>query len=593
MSDEENVAIAARKYALQNAVQYGGKAQDGKVISKLLGEKPELRKMAKEITPQIKAVVAEVNAMSLEEQKKELESKWPELLERQVKEKRTGLPPLKNVEGKVVMRFAPGPSGPLHLGHTRAAILNDEYTKMYNGKLILRIEDTDPQRINPQAYTMIPEDLKWLGVDWHETVIQSDRFNIYYEYAEKLVKMGYAYVCDCKLDEWRAMKVKKQSCPHRDLPPDEQMKHFLMMFDGTYKAGQASLVIKTDMQDPNPALRDWIALRIVEHPHPRTEFRYRVYPLMNFSVAIDDHLLGMTHTLRGKDHLNNTYRQYYIFDYFGWKRPEYIHYGRVKIVGTELSKRKIEEGIRTGLYTGYNDPRLGTLKAIAMRGISPEAIRKYWVAAGTKEVDLEFSWKTLFAYDTDIQDMSAKRYFYVWEPKEITLEGVEHIDSHAPFHPNKPELGNRVIKLSSKGGHGIKLVITSEDFANLSKGMKVRLKDLCNFEYEGGGLAKYIGNDLAIVKAGAKIIHWAPVDGIRTNVRLPDGELLQGIAEPLLDNEDGKVVQFERFGFTRVERAHGEMIGYYSHGGWYDQRMERKKREEVSREPEEEEEELD
>jgi len=592
VADEINIEEIARKYALQNAVQYGGKAQDGKVIAKVLAEKPELRRMAKEIIQSIKEVVSKVNSMSVEEQKKELETKWPELLEKHVKAKRVGLPELKNVTGKVVMRFAPGPSGPLHIGHTRAAILNDEYTKMYNGKLILRIEDTDPERVHPKAYEMIPEDLTWLGVNWHETVIQSDRFELYYDYAEKLIKMGHAYVCDCKVEDWRALKIKKMPCPHRARPPEEQIERFKMMFDGTYKAGQASVVIKTNIEDPNPALRDWVALRIVEHPHPRTGTKYRVYPLMNFSVAIDDHELGMTHTLRGKDHLNNTYRQYYIFDYFGWERPEYIHYGRVKIIGTELSKRKIDEGVKSGKYTGYDDPRLGTLKALAKRGISPEAIRKYWVAAGTKEVDLEFSWKTLYAFDTEIQDPNAKRYFFVWEPKEISIEGISHIESHAPYHPMQPRLGNRVIKLDAKEGR-IKLLITSEDYAQLSNGTKVRLKDLCNIEYLGDGHAKYIGNDLSIIKSGAKIIHWVPIDGIKTKVRLPDGDVISGISEPLVLNEHDKVVQFERFGFTRVEKTDNEITAYYSHGGWYDQRIERKKCEGDTGESIEDEEELD
>ncbi|MGD1060138.1 MAG: glutamate--tRNA ligase family protein, partial [Methanomassiliicoccales archaeon] len=289
----EDIEGVVRKYALQNAVLYGGKANPKAVSGKVLAEEPALRSRAKEIIPMIEAIVDKVNSIPPEEQRKELEGIDASLLKREVKEKVHALPDLPWVEiGKVVMRFAPGPSGPLHLGHTRVAILNDEYCRRYDGCFIDRIEDTNPDKIDPDAYDMIPEDLEWLGVKVGKTVVQSERFELYYDMARQLIEMGKAYVCTCPADEWRALKEQKRTCPHRDLPPNVQMDQWEKMLAGAYEEEKAVLVVKTDLDHPNPAIRDFVGLRIVTStPHPRTGTRYCVYPMMNFSVAVDDHFL--------------------------------------------------------------------------------------------------------------------------------------------------------------------------------------------------------------------------------------------------------------------------------------------------------------
>ncbi len=315
-----------KKYALQNAVLYGGKASPKAVVGKVLAEEPELRRRAKEVNILADEVVRSVNALTPEDQREMLAAIDASLLKREKVERAHPLPPLPKAErGKVVMRFAPGPSGPLHIGHTRVAILNDEYVKMYDGKFVNRIEDTNPEKIDPEAYRTIPEDLEWLGVKVHETVIQTDRLELYYEVARKLIDMGQAYVCTCPVEDWRRLKEESRPCPHRNLAKEVQHEEFDRMLAGAYEEEQAVLVVKTDLSHPNPAIRDFVGFRIVRSvPHPRTGTKYCVYPMMNFSVAVDDHYLGLTHVLRGKDHLNNTYRQEYIFKYLGWEKPWYL-----------------------------------------------------------------------------------------------------------------------------------------------------------------------------------------------------------------------------------------------------------------------------
>lgn len=547
-----------RKYALQNAVFYDGKATVGAVLGKVMAENPDMRPRAKEVAAVAKTIVAEVNSLGPEEQRRALEEVAPELLVRESRPKDFELPELKGAAGGVRMRVAPNPSGPLHLGHSRMAILNDEYVKRYGGVCINRFEDTDPARIDPAAYDSIPADLEWLGVTIHETIVQSERFETYYRIARELLEAGHAYVCTCRPDDWRELKTQKKPCPHRDVAMSDQLLKYDSMFDGAYGPEEASLVVKTDLQHPNPALRDFVALRIDDTPHARTGTRYRVYPLMNLSVAVDDHELGLTHILRGKDHLNNTYRQEYIFDYMGWSKPEYIHYGRVSIEDAQLSTSKMAAGIADGRYSGWDDPQLGTLAALRRRGIVPEAIRRYWVETGIKEVDIEFSWKTLYSFNRDIVDDSAGRYFFVDDPVRFQLVDFPDLTARAPLHPAHAERGTRDISVSS----GSAIFLSRSDVSQGHK--RLRLKDLCNVELSGDAL-RYIGNDMSVLKEGVSIVHWAPQDSVAAEVLMPDGEDRKGVAERDLASAEGSVVQLERFGFVRVEESSPAIRCVFAH----------------------------
>ena len=538
-----------RKYALQNALQFEGKATLGSVMGKVMAENPELRQKAKEVTSVAKGVIEEVNALPPDRQREMLTSLAPDLLVKESKPRELGLPDLKNVHGEVRMRMAPNPSGPLHIGHSRMAILNDEYVKRYGGICYNRFEDTDPARVDPAGYDTIPADFEWLGVKIHETIIQSDRFETYYDVARELLDMGKAYVCTCKPNDWRELKNHKKACPHREQAVEEQLVRWDKMFDGTYGPEEASVIVKTDLNHPNPAIRDFVALRIDDTPHPRTGTNYRVYPLMNLAVAVDDHLLDLTHVLRGKDHLNNTYRQEYVYDYLGWKKPEYIHYGRVSIEEAELSTSKMAEGIKEGLYSGWDDPQLGTLGAMRRRGIRPEAIRRYWTEVGIKEVDIEFSWKTLYTYNRELIDDDANRYFFAADPVEFTVKNCPgEVVAKAPLHPDHPERGSRELRI----GEASKVYLGGSDLEDSPS--KLRLKDLSNFLVDGKTLV-YDGNDLSVLKQGVKIVHWVPEGSVKAEVVMTDGSVLRGLAEPALSQAEGRVVQLERFAFVRVERV--------------------------------------
>jgi glutamyl-tRNA synthetase len=561
--DKQKLKKEAEKYTLLNSIKYGGDPNPGSILGTMLGKHSEYRPYIDEVRDQLMETGSWVSELSMEERIERIKEididSYEQLYEK--KEKTHELPELINGDKGVVMRLAPNPSGPLHIGHTRMAILNDEYVKKYGGKLIVRLEDTNPPTIMPEAYGMIKKDLDWLGVQYHEIVIQSSRFELYYDCAEKLQAMGKAYMCDCETDKWRALKEAKKPCPHRDISPEHHIGQWKKMLAGEFKQGEISMVVKTDLSHPNPAVRDFVAMRIVTEPHPLTGDKYSVYPLYNFSVAVDDHFMEMTHVLRGKDHLNNTMKQEYVFDHFGWKKPEYIHYGLVGIEDTDLSKSQIKASIKEGKFAGWDDVRLSTVSALARRGIRPEAIRKYWLEVGAGRVDMNFSWQNLYAHNRDIIEPDTKRYFFVWHPKEILIKGVEKLVSNAPLHPEKPELGKRHVELS---GPDIKVFVVSEEVETLAKGDLLRLKDLGNLEFTKKNEFKYIGNDLAILKKGAKIIHWVVPDALPATVHMPDGEARTGLAEKETVSSLGQTVQFERFGFVKLSNDK-RIEGYFTH----------------------------
>ncbi len=557
--DQTNEII--RKYALQNAVFFKGKANPKSVVGKVLGEIPELRPKSAEIIPLVNSIVEEVNGMTLEAQTKALSEMDSSLLVKEKKERKYELPELKNVNGEVVMRIAPGPSGPLHIGHTRASVLNDEYVKRYGGKLILRFEDTNPEKLDPDAYHTIPEDLDWLGVKIHQSFIQSDRFEIYYDHTKKLLEMGHAYVCTCNGDHWRELKEKSIACPCRDLPVNTQMERYEKFMNGEYKDGEAVVVVKTDLHHPNPAVRDFVALRLVSRAsHPRTGDKYIAYPMMNLSVAVDDHLMGMTHVIRGKDHLNNTDRQAYIFDYFGWKKPEYYHYGLVHIPDTVLKTSLIKKEIQEGTYSGWDDVRTGTVRALARRGIKADAVRRYWVEAGMKSVDIEFSWDGLYAKNRDIIDSVSNRYFFVGNPVEYKVTGADEITGSAPLHPDHADRGDRKYDYKAP----VSVYLSKEDSELFGSAGKVRLKDFCNLEF--GNPAVYAGNDVSILKKGAKAVQWVGSDAMKAELLMPDGTVTEGLVEPAFAKENGDSVQLERIGFARVEKKDSNKVSFvFSH----------------------------
>ncbi|MDQ1313714.1 MAG: glutamyl-tRNA synthetase, partial [Euryarchaeota archaeon] len=421
----EKIRELIEKYALQNAVKYNAAPNAGAVMGKLMGERPELRSRAKEVSPLVVEVLAEVEKTSPEEWKRRLEEIAPELLVQlsEKKEPDKGLPKLKGAEGGVVMRFAPNPNGPPTLGSARGIIVNSEYVKKYGGKFIIRFDDTDPvkKRPMPEAYGWYLEDCEWLGAHPDQVIVASERVSHYYPIAEELIRRGGAYVCRCPQAAFKEHKEKGIECSDRAQSIEENLELWRGMLDGSLKEGEAVLRVKTDMHHKDPAIRDWPAFRIVTAPHPLVGDKYRVWPLLDFESAVEDHLLGTTHIIRGKDLADSGSRQRYLYSYLGWEYPQVIHWGRVKIhqFGS-FSTSKLRKAIEEGIYTGWDDPRVPTVRAMRCRGIRPEALRKFMIDLGVGETDISLSMDSIYAENRKLVDPEANRRFFVWEPVELT-----------------------------------------------------------------------------------------------------------------------------------------------------------------------------
>ena len=557
----EDTRELIEKYALQNAVKYKAAPNAGAVMGKLMGEHPKLRARAKEVSPLVKEVLSEIEKTSPEEWQKRLEAIAPELIvELSVKkEPDKGLPALDGAEKGVVMRFAPNPNGPPTLGSARGIIVNSEYVKKYGGKFIIRFDDTDPvkKRPMPEAYGWYLEDCSWLDAKPDEVITASERIDKYYPIAEELIRRGGAYVCACPQAVFKEHKDRGIACEHRDQSIEQNLELWKQMLDGRLAEGQAVLRVKTDMSHKDPAIRDWPAFRIVTAPHPLVGDRYRVWPLLDFESAVEDHLLGTTHILRGKDLADSGSRQRYLYRYLGWEYPKVIHWGRIKIhqFGS-FSTSKLRKAIEAGEYTGWDDPRVPTVRAMRCRGIRPEALRRFMIDLGVGETDISISMDSIYAENRKLVDQEANRYFFVWNPVPLQIEGDVPASGRAPLHPTI-DRGWRDIPAGSN------LFICRSDLEALKVGDNIRLKDLCNVEMTSlePARARFLGKD---VGKRTRIIHWAPADGPAVKVMKPDG-FDEGIGEAGIAGELGKVVQFERYGFVRINFLGNPIVAYFAH----------------------------
>ena len=549
-------------------------------MSALLGSRADLRSRAGEVKSLAEKLVDEISKMSLEDQIAELKQIAPELLETpdsvEVEEEKEP-PELPNVDkwSKIVMRLAPFPSGPLHVGNARMVILNDYYVKRYKGELILVFDDTIgsvEKIVEPDAFDLIPESLEYLDVKWHKTVYKSDRLDLFYKYAVDLIKRNEAYVCDCDANVWRTEhKVKGIPCACQSLSVEDNMMRWEKMLDGSYPERGAAVRIKTGMNDPDPAMRDHVILRISETEHPRVGTKYRVWPLLEYSWGIDDHELGISHIVRGKDLVKEGKIEQHIWSIYGWQHPELLYYGRLKFEDATLSKSKSSKEVREGTYTGWDDPRTWSLQSLEKRGIDQRALRKVMLDLGLSVVDISISMKSVYAENRKLRDAETPRIFFVRDPVWAEAQSIpsEIVEASVPVHPDFPEQGVRTVPLGVSDGKA-KIGISQHDYKKMKTGSLFRLKDLANFTLEKKKpvLIKMHSIDVDEVrKIGGPIIHWIPrLNSVPVELTLVDGSVVSGLGEPgIKDLVAGTFVQFERVGFAKLNEVGDTIKAAFAH----------------------------
>ena len=564
--NDEDIKNEIRKFALQNAVEHDGQTRDKTILAKILGTIPELRKKVKEISPVIDEVVSEINQIPLEQQQKEIAEKYPELL--QVEEKKPEqnvLPPLKNTEGKnIVTRFPPAPNGYPHIGHAKAAIISEEYAKMYGGKIILRFEDTNPGTERLEYYAAIKVGMDWLGIKFNDEQHVSDDIPLLYQKAEQLINSNDAYVCTCKQDDISKDRREMRSCKCTTLNLEENQKRWKNMFNEKgYKEGQALLRFRGDMKSGNTTMRDPALFRINEKHHARLEQKYKVWPTYDFSGIILDSLNDVTHAMRSKEfelrkELHNT-----ILQKLGMRIPEFLFFGRLELVGMPVSKTALKPLIENGKIPWYDDPRLPTLEGLRRRGIRPEAVRKFILSLGLTKNDTNSPFDALESFNRKIIDHDSIRLNLIKNPKKLSITNLPTNSIELSNHPTV-DLGKRIVEI------GENILLSEEDMNDISVNDEIRLMSLGNVKITETGskfTGEYIDDEL---KDNVKKIQWISEDNAHEiKIIIPkqlfidekfNEESLQTLKvfteSHYLKLKDNDEIQFIRFGYCRKESSH-------------------------------------
>jgi len=564
----ERIEREAELAALFNALKHDSDAQVGAIMGPMMGENPEFREHGDEIPGVITPVIERVNGLSTAEKRDRLAELDPDAiaeLDAEEEANERDLPELPNVEeyDEVRMRAAPNPNGPWHIGHARMPAVIGTYAERYDGSFLVRFDDTDPEVKRPDldAYDSILEDVAYLGFEPDEVLRASDRVETYYEHARELIDLGGAYTCSCPAGEFSELKNAGEACPHRGKDADTVREEFDAMVDGEYDSGEMVLRVRTDIDHKNPALRDFVAFRMVDTPHPREPAAdYRCWPMLDFQSGIDDHLTGVTHIIRGIDLQDSAKKQRFVYDYFGWEYPEVVHWGHVQVdaYDVKLSTSTLKERIDAGDFDGWDDPRVPTLKSLRRRGIRGEAVVAAMVELGTSTSDVDLPMSNIYAHNRELVDDETDRAFAVREGVRYELSGGPETAT-PPLHPDHPDRGEREIPV------GDAVLLEAEDVP--APGERVWLKGYGPFGREGDTLV-YTDESIEVVREkGVPVIHWVPVDGsVPVRLRTMDGDV-PCFAEPgITDYEPDELLQFERVGFVRVDRHDDrETVCYYAH----------------------------
>ena len=558
---DEELRKEIRKMSLQNAFEHGGETRDKIILGKILGTKAELRSKVKEISPEISEIVASVNQLSSEEQEKEIKENFPEILAPKEKiVEREGLPELKDAEyGKVITRFPPEPNGYPHIGHAKAAIINSEYAKMYGGKFILRMDDTNPEAERMEYHAAIKVGLEWLGIEFDIVKNTSDDMELFYEKGNELINSGKAYVCTCKRDDISKNRRERKACKCSTENIEKNNKNWEKMNE-KFKPGEAIVRFRGDMKADNAVMRDPVLFRIIEGKHYTLGEKYRIWPSYDMAVAIEDSIDGVTHAFRSKEFELRKELIDAILDALNMRKPAQGFFSRLEFKGMPISKRIIKPLIEEGKVSWYDDPRLPTLEALRRRGIKPEAIKKFIMSLGLTKANTLAPFDALEAFNRKFVDADSIRLFMVSNAKKLIVRNLSISSVEIPNHPIN-DMGKRKIEIDGN------FYIAGDDAQNIKEGTQIRLLGLGNvnitkagIEFEGEFVQNGETND--IVK-----IQWVPqktahrIKMIIPKTLFNDDEFNEDSLEELdvytephyLQLKEGEEIQFVRFGYCRKD----------------------------------------
>jgi glutamyl-tRNA synthetase len=558
---DEELKKEIRKMTLQNAFEHGGETRDKIILGKILGTKAELRSKVKEISPEISEIVKSVNELSSEEQEKEIKENFSEILIPKEKiQEREGLPELKDAEyGKVITRFPPEPNGYPHIGHAKAAIINSEYAKMYGGKFILRMDDTNPEAERMEYHAAIKVGLEWLGIEFDTVKSTSDDMELFYEKGNELINSGKAYVCTCKREDISKNRRERKACKCSTENIEKNTKNWEKM-NQKFKPGDAIVRFRGDMKADNAVMRDPVLFRIIEGKHYTLGEKYRIWPSYDMAVAIEDSIDGVTHAFRSKEFELRKELIDAILDALNMRKPSQGFFSRLEFKGMPISKRIIKPLIEEGKVSWYDDPRLPTLEALRRRGIKPEAIRKFIMSLGLTKANTLAPFDALEAFNRKFVDADSIRLFMVNNAKKLTVRNLPMSSVEIPNHPIN-DMGKRKIEIDEN------FYISGDDAQSIKEGTQIRLLGLGNVNITKSGIdfeGEFVeGGEISNI---AKI-QWVPQKSAHEIKMIIPKALFNGeefnedsleeldvYTEPhYLQLKEGEEIQFVRFGYCRKD----------------------------------------
>ena len=377
--------------------------------------------------------------------------------------------------GKVVTRFAPEPSGYLHIGHVKAAMLCYYCAKHYNGKMILRFDDTNPSKEKGEFLESIKEDLKKLEIIPDEISYSSNHFPQLREFMTTLIKEGNAYCDNTEHEKMKEERMNGIKSSKRDTSIEENLKIWEeMQGDNPSKEIKKYCIRgKIDYQNENKCLRDPVFYRFIEEKHDRCPENYHLFPTYDFACPIIDSLEGITHAMRANEYSDRIPMYEWVQNTLKLRKVNIYEFSRLNLIQTVLSKRYLKWFVETGRVEGWNDPRFPTVQGIIRRGLLPQALKDFCLEQGASKKNNLMEWDKIYAINRNYIDPIAKRYFAVSVEGAVKLV-IDNIDDkveevEVDWHQKNEELGKRIQKRYKE------LVIEKEDSKLVKEGQKLTL----------------------------------------------------------------------------------------------------------------------
>ncbi|MFT7688579.1 MAG: glutaminyl-tRNA synthetase [Candidatus Azotimanducaceae bacterium] len=364
--------------------------------------------------------------------------------------------------GKVVTRFPPEPSGFLHIGHAKAICLSFGVAEDFSGSTYLRFDDTNPIKESIEFMESIQKDISWLGFEWLEIRNASDYFEQLYRFAEKFIELGKAYVDSSSAEEMRVLRGTLTSpginSPFRDRGIEENLDLFRRMRAGEFADGEHILRLKIDMASPNINMRDPAIYRIRHIHHHKTEDKWCIYPLYDYTHCISDSLEGITHSLCDLSFEDHRPLYDWVLDELKMNcHPQQIEFSRLNLQFTVMSKRKLKLLVEENLVDGWDDPRLPTIAGLRRRGYTASSIKEFCRRIGVTKNENNVELAMLESCIRDALGDTAPRVMGVLRPLKIVIDNYpdSHPEGHleeieVPNHPKDESMGTRTIHFSKE-----------------------------------------------------------------------------------------------------------------------------------------------